>query len=134
MTALTTTTTMTQLSLALEVGRLPPHHRQAGRPQAWRKGKRVYPDLDAEEGVWASGRNSIDARGHDEEGIAYPGPCAINCTNSRGVYSFHKGFANVCFADGSVRGLREGLDVWVYYSLLTIRGGDILSPKDYEAD
>lgn len=104
---------------------------QAARPQAWRKGKRVAMDLDPEEGVWASPKTNIDAHGHSMDGVMYPGPCAVNCSNYRGVYSFHSGSANVCFVDGSVRALREGLDIWVYYALLTRHGGEVISATEY---
>lgn len=102
----------------------------AGRPHAWRKGKRQANDLAAEEGVWASRQFKLQPRGHTADGTAYPGPCAVNCSNFRGVYSFHPGMAHACFADGSVRPLGERLDIHVFYAMVTIRGGEVIAPND----
>jgi prepilin-type N-terminal cleavage/methylation domain-containing protein/prepilin-type processing-associated H-X9-DG protein len=100
----------------------------AGRPAAYQKGKRVGDLSNPEWGVWASRQFKIQPRGHTMDGTAFPGPCAVNCSNDRGVYSFHPGVANVGMGDGSVRTLREGLDIFVFYYLCTIQGGEVVSP------
>lgn len=103
----------------------------AGRPQAWRKGKRMDKDMEPEQGVWAGRRLEIEARGHLADGTGATGPCAVNCSNQHGLYSFHPRKAHVVFGDGSVRPLREGLNIYVFFALVTARGGELISPDDY---
>ena len=109
----------------------------AGRPQHWILGKRQPADLATATpcawGIWASSPcgAAMQPRGHTYDGLVNPGPCAINCTNDRGVYSFHPGIANVCFGDGSVRSLREGLNIYVFYALSSAQGAEVISASDY---
>jgi prepilin-type N-terminal cleavage/methylation domain-containing protein len=103
----------------------------AGRPQYWRRGKR-YGDLsNTEHGVWASRQFKIQPRGHLMDGSAFPGPCAVNCSNDRGVYAFHPSVANVVLGDGSVRSLNHNLDIFVFYYLCTIAGGEVVASDSY---
>ncbi len=53
-----------------------------------------------------------------------PGPCLINCSNYRGVYSFHTSGAYAAFADGSVHLLSTTIDPAAFLALLTARAGD----------
>jgi prepilin-type N-terminal cleavage/methylation domain-containing protein/prepilin-type processing-associated H-X9-DG protein len=52
------------------------------------------------------------------------GPCAINCSNYRGVYSFHPAGANAAFADGSVHMLGATMSPIAFFALVTARAGD----------
>jgi prepilin-type processing-associated H-X9-DG protein len=70
-------------------------------------------------------------QGHSYDGLTEPGPCAVNCTNNRGVYSFHPGLVNVVFGDGSVRPLRNGINIFVLFALNTVDGGEVLGAGDY---
>jgi prepilin-type N-terminal cleavage/methylation domain-containing protein/prepilin-type processing-associated H-X9-DG protein len=101
----------------------------AGRPTLWRAGKPV-PGLWLNGGPWAS-RNLLFGRGSTQDGAAFFGECAINCTNDREVYSFHPGGANVGFADGSVRFLRADVGIRVFAGLVTRAGGEVVSGNDY---
>jgi prepilin-type N-terminal cleavage/methylation domain-containing protein/prepilin-type processing-associated H-X9-DG protein len=101
----------------------------AGRPQLWR-GRRQVPNLWLSGGPWAS-RNLLFGRGATPDGTAFFGPCAVNCTNDREVYSFHPGGANVVFADGSVRFLRADIDIRVFAKLVTRAGGEVVSAGDF---
>jgi prepilin-type N-terminal cleavage/methylation domain-containing protein/prepilin-type processing-associated H-X9-DG protein len=101
----------------------------AGRPQLW-QGSREVPDKWLSGGAWAS-RNLLWCRGSTEDGSAFLGSCAINCTNDREVYSFHPGGANVVFADGTVRFLRATIPIRVFARLVTRAGGEIISAGDY---
>ena len=100
----------------------------AGRPEHWILGNRQPADLTTSTpcawGIWASSPcgAAMQPRGHTYDGLVNPGPCAINCTNDRGVYSFHPGIAYVCFGDGSVRTLSEGLNIYVFYALSSAAG------------
>ena len=59
-----------------------------------------------------------------------PGPCAINCTNERQVYSFHPGGANAVFADGSVHFLKADVNIRILAALVTRAGGEVVSSSD----
>jgi len=96
----------------------------AGRPQLWR-GHMEVPNVWLTGGPWAS-RNLLWCRGATPDGTAFYGRCAVNCTNDREVYSFHPGGANVVFADGSVRFLRESVDIRVFAALVTRAGGEVV--------
>jgi prepilin-type N-terminal cleavage/methylation domain-containing protein/prepilin-type processing-associated H-X9-DG protein len=100
----------------------------AGRPQLWQVRRKV-PDVWVSGGPWAS-RNLLWARGASADGTALYGRCAINCTNDRAVYSFHSGGAMVGFADGSVRFLKEAIDIRVFAGLVTRAGGEVVSDSD----
>jgi prepilin-type N-terminal cleavage/methylation domain-containing protein/prepilin-type processing-associated H-X9-DG protein len=107
----------------------------AGRPEYWVKGENkgiigiTAPTSagHAAYGVWAGRAMALDVCGHTMNGMAFPGPCAINCSNWRGIYAFHPGVANVSMGDGSVRSLKEGLDIYVLYALATRAGDEILT-------
>ncbi|AMV27813.1 hypothetical protein VT84_25650 [Gemmata sp. SH-PL17] len=74
---------------------------------------------------------SLLLRGHSTDGKSYYGPCAINCSNDLGIYSFHTGTVNTLFADGSVQSVRSGMQVSVMAALATVGGGEVISPNDY---
>ncbi len=100
----------------------------AGRPQQWH-GSQPVPNVWVSGGPWAS-RNLLWCRGATQDGTAFYGKCAINCTNDREVYSFHPGGANVVFADGLVRFLHASIDIRVFARLVTRAGGE-LSGNDF---
>ena len=107
----------------------------AGFPDVWIKGQRVGTvGIDAPTsashaayGVWAGRDNKNSVHGHTYDGMSFPGPCAINCNNWRGIYAFHPGVANVCMGDGSVQAMHEGMDIYVLFWLHTRAGGDIVT-------
>jgi prepilin-type N-terminal cleavage/methylation domain-containing protein/prepilin-type processing-associated H-X9-DG protein len=101
----------------------------AGRPTLWRTGRPV-PGTYAPGGVWVSG-TMIFGQGSSPDGAKKLGPCAINCTNDREVYSFHPSGPNAVFADGSVHFLKAGLDIRLFARLVTRAGGEVVSGSDY---
>jgi prepilin-type processing-associated H-X9-DG protein len=101
----------------------------AGRPQLW-QGRRPVANVWLTGGPWAS-RNLLWGEGATPDGTAKYGPCALNCTNDREVYSFHSGGANAVFADGSVRFLQAGLSIRVFARLATRAGGEVVSGCDF---
>jgi len=110
----------------------------AGRPDIWVAGRQVAPSLvgtttakAAENGVWASRQFKLQPRGHSADGLTYPGPYAVNCSNYKGVYAFHPNMAHIGLGDGSVRELYQGIDIYVFYALCTIQSGEVLSPEDH---
>ncbi len=60
------------------------------------------------------------------DGTMQGGPCAINCSNYRGVYSFHPAGANAAMADGSVHLLGREMSPVVFFALVTARGGELI--------
>src|SRR5262249_54442538 len=101
----------------------------AGRPDLWRGGRQVA-GKHLSGGPWAS-RNVFFGRGATADGTAPYGPCAINCTNDREVYSFHTGGANAAFADGGVRFLGASISIRVFARLVTRAGGEVVSGNDF---
>jgi len=94
----------------------------AGRPKLWRAGKLV-PEIYAQGGPWISGTTTF-GKGSSPDGTKQPGPCAINCSNDREVYSFHPGGANTVFVDGSVHFLPASIEIRVFARLVTRAGGE----------
>jgi prepilin-type N-terminal cleavage/methylation domain-containing protein/prepilin-type processing-associated H-X9-DG protein len=101
----------------------------AGRPTLWRAGRPV-PGTYAIVASWVGATNTV-GQGSSYDGAMKPGPCAINCTNDREVYSFHPGGANAVFADGSLHFLKAGIDIRVFARLVTRAGGEVVSASDY---
>jgi len=101
----------------------------AGRPTLWRAGRPV-PGTYRVPAAWVGGNLSL-GQGSSDDGTTQPGPCAINCTNDREVYSFHPGGANAVFADGSVRFLKASIDIRIFARLVTRAGGEVVSASDY---
>lgn len=97
----------------------------AGRPTPWQAGKPVRNQW-LTGGPWAS-RGLLFGRGSTWDGTAFFGPCAINCTNNREVYSFHPGGANAVFADGAVHFLKATINFRVFARLVTRAGGEVVS-------
>jgi prepilin-type N-terminal cleavage/methylation domain-containing protein/prepilin-type processing-associated H-X9-DG protein len=97
----------------------------AGRPQLW-QGRQAVPNVWVIGGPWAS-RSLLWGRGATPDGTAFYGPCAINCTNDREIYSFHPGGANAVFADGAVHFLHDGMSLQVLTALFTRAGGEDVS-------
>jgi prepilin-type N-terminal cleavage/methylation domain-containing protein/prepilin-type processing-associated H-X9-DG protein len=102
----------------------------AGRPQLWRAGSPISGQPDVLGGPWEAFFSGFVVRGSNPDGSS-PGPCAINCTNNREVYSFHTGGANAVFADGSVHFLKAGMNIQVLTDLVTRAGGEVVSGDDY---
>jgi prepilin-type N-terminal cleavage/methylation domain-containing protein/prepilin-type processing-associated H-X9-DG protein len=101
----------------------------AGRPKLWRAGH-LLPGIYALGGAWVGGTLTF-GQGSTPDGATKPGPCAINCTNDREVYSFHRGGANAVFADGSVHFLQAGIDIRIFAHLVTRAGGEVVPADAY---
>jgi prepilin-type N-terminal cleavage/methylation domain-containing protein/prepilin-type processing-associated H-X9-DG protein len=93
-----------------------------------------YPDPTSVTGpIWADSDNRLTVTGTDAtgQGSIGTGPCVMNCNNLQGdIYSFHPGGANVSFADGSVRFVKETITIQVLAALVTKASGEI-PPADY---
>jgi prepilin-type processing-associated H-X9-DG protein/prepilin-type N-terminal cleavage/methylation domain-containing protein len=104
----------------------------AGRPDLWRAGQRFPVPGPTPCGPWAAPIGcAIWVRGSTPDGVMQPGVCPMNCINNNEIYSFHPGGANVLFADGSVRFLRQTIDIRTLARLVTRAGGEVVSASDY---
>ena len=59
--------------------------------------------------------------------MSWTGRCALNCTNDNEVYARHARGSNAVFADGSVRFLKQTLDLRTLARLGTRAGGEVVS-------
>ena len=87
--------------------------------------------LDYGWGGWAH-NNNFGVGTWSNDGTMQGGPCTINCSNYRGVYSFHGGGAYAAFADGSVHLLNEQIEPAVFFALITACGGEVVSAADID--
>jgi prepilin-type processing-associated H-X9-DG protein len=107
----------------------------ADKPNHWAAGKLTEdrsdsPQMPALAGQWAA-PNWNHLRSHSTDGKTQFGPCAVNCSNGAAIYSFHAGGANALFVDGSVRFLKAGMSQEMLIALVSIDGGELLSPNDF---
>ena len=70
-----------------------------------------------------SGIHWAEPRDLDFKGMSF----RINDPNGKGIGSYHPGIANVLFADGSVRSIRNDVDPKLLKSLITINGKEDVS-------
>ncbi|MFO0851591.1 MAG: DUF1559 domain-containing protein [Gemmataceae bacterium] len=102
------------------------------RPDLYRMGKKIAGT--SSNGGWADPNLEIALDGSDllttGRGQGF-GPCVMNCTNDNEMYSFHRGGANVAFADGGVRFIRETIKNTAFAALVTKAAGDIVPADDY---
>ena len=110
-------------------------HEQAGRPDYYLRGPAKQPtnaglNLPMWWGPWASWQH-FQYQGYTADGRALGTACAVNCSNSQGIFAFHPGGAHVAFCDGGVRFLRDTVAVPVAFALATRDGGEVLSADQY---
>ncbi len=122
----------------------------AGKPQLYRGRQAVGapPTPHINGGAWARPASEIALQGSSGDGTIFPGPCGINCTNGEdagpvypnpyygvdgtgAIYSFHTAGVNAVFGDGSVRFLRQNIQINVLAQLATRAGGEATSSADY---
>ena len=76
-------------------------------------------------GAWAH-NDTYNVNTFSAAGNVGVGPCAVNCSNFRGVYAFHTGGANVGMADGSVRFLSAATSAKNLTAYCTRRNGEVI--------
>ncbi len=101
-----------------------------GQRRAWRWGE---PNGT---GLGISGQINNKSRPMHANGpYPQPGDPAFGTTNQAGAnqeaFSYHPGGANALFGDGSVKFLKESMDLLVLRGVITARGGEITSGSDY---
>jgi len=116
-----------------------------GRPDLYRAGKLVQKANGASRvngGGWCRPASEMFIlRGASADGVTVPGPQAINATNgvllngypdpyyntdgTSQVYGFHSGGVNALLADGSVRFIRQSINIRTFAALVTRNGGEV---------
>lgn len=82
-------------------------------------------------GAWAH-NNAFNASCFSVNGLTAPGPCTVNCSNLRAVYSFHRPTgAYAAFADGSIHLLPQSISGAVFYALVTHASGELVQGFEY---
>src|SRR5262249_14913428 len=79
--------------------------------------------------IWADSDNRITVTGTSADGTGSfgTGPCVMNCNNLQGdIYSFHTGGANIVFADGSVRFVKDSVSISLLAAMVTKGGGEVI--------
>ena len=104
----------------------------AGRPDWWVNGVKQPAVTSAMTnaqwwGPWISYQH-FTYQGYTGDGLSTGTACSLNCSNSQGIYSFHKGGAYAAFCDGSVRFLADAMPVSLVFALLTCDGGEAEPP------
>jgi len=108
----------------------------AARPLVYR-GRVPRPDLPNDQGVcWIDSEGGFSLDGSNQDGsLQGLGPVltprAINATNENEPYSFHPSGANFLFADGSVRFVRESVQLLVFAALCTRQAGETVTVDDF---
>lgn len=108
----------------------------SGRPLVYR-GRVARPDLPNDQGIcWIDSEGGFSLDGSNQDGsLQGLGPVltpkAINATNENEPYSFHTGGANFLFADGSVRFIRENIELRPFAALCTRNAGEIVDLNDF---
>jgi prepilin-type N-terminal cleavage/methylation domain-containing protein/prepilin-type processing-associated H-X9-DG protein len=121
----------------------------AARPTVVRLGVAVgsptgNPPTRVNGGGWARAASDFDLKGSSSDGVSFPGPCAINCTNGLNVgnaypdpvfgsngtgetFAFHNGGANILFGDGSVRFVHQSISIITYAAMVTRSAGEVIT-------
>ncbi|BBO32082.1 DUF1559 domain-containing protein [Lacipirellula parvula] len=73
--------------------------------------------------AWASQRIFV-FQGYDGSGLTAGAACAVNCSNSQGIYAFHPSGANVSFCDGSARFISQEISVRTMFAYMTRAADD----------
>jgi prepilin-type N-terminal cleavage/methylation domain-containing protein/prepilin-type processing-associated H-X9-DG protein len=102
----------------------------AGRNLKFHMGRQIADNETG--GPWGNPDSRINIGGCDpNDATAVNGPMAMNCINDKEIYSFHSGGANVVFADGSVRFVKQSVTIDVVLSLLTRARGEVINSDAY---
>ncbi|HEY6564043.1 MAG TPA: DUF1559 domain-containing protein [Pirellulaceae bacterium] len=116
----------------------------AGRPNLYRRGKKIgdLPNSRVNAGGWCRPASDFSVDGSSQDGVTFPGTCAINCTNGEDVgsspfpvpyygsegtaeaYAFHTGGAYFTMGDASVQFFSEGIDIREFAALVTRNSGE----------
>jgi prepilin-type processing-associated H-X9-DG protein len=97
-----------------------------GRPDTYRTGGKFIAVGGVSGAGWADRDNEGTMHGAAASGTPLVGACAVNCSNSNEIYSFHPSGAMVLMGDGSVRLLPRTIDIRIVARLITRSAGDVV--------
>jgi prepilin-type N-terminal cleavage/methylation domain-containing protein/prepilin-type processing-associated H-X9-DG protein len=106
----------------------------AGRPHLYRAGGRRDTTAIPGEGAaggWADYDTGYTLHSFTVDGVRSPGPCFISCSNNNEDYSFHPGGGNYLMGDGSVRFVKNTMNIRIYVRILTRAGGEAVSSDQF---
>ena len=114
-----------QSQLALPAGSNLP----TGRRRYWRifEGDNAYGVSGAPNNKW---RPEQSTQAYDN-GTVVPAAAGSNGGKNDEIASFHPGGANVLFADGSVKFLKDSVNLQTLRALISIQGGEVISADTY---
>jgi prepilin-type N-terminal cleavage/methylation domain-containing protein/prepilin-type processing-associated H-X9-DG protein len=100
----------------------------AGRPQIYVIGKQLIGGTVGGS-AWCDEASEFGLHGCTPSSTAdiRPGLRAINCVNNGEPYAFHTNGINVGMCDGSVRFIRETIDIRTFARMVTAQAGEIVS-------
>jgi prepilin-type N-terminal cleavage/methylation domain-containing protein/prepilin-type processing-associated H-X9-DG protein len=107
----------------------PPRNVPVGQRRFWR-----WADADGSYGVSTQPNNKAPIALARTDGDYQPPNRAIEGSNSENndeAYSFHSGGVNVLHGDGSVHFLKETINIVTWRSLITPKGGEVISADQY---
>jgi hypothetical protein len=81
-------------------------------------------------GAWVH-NNNFTMGTWNRDGAMQGGDCAINCSNYRGMFSFHPNGACAAFGDGSVHMLATEMSPAIFFALVTARVGEVFDIKGW---
>ena len=97
----------------------------AGRPDRYVSGKRKVSGT-WQGAAWADERNEYGLHGCQGTNGTRPGNQPMNCTNDGEPYSFHTNGCNFGMCDGSVRYIRESVNIRTFARLVTAQAGEVV--------
>jgi prepilin-type N-terminal cleavage/methylation domain-containing protein/prepilin-type processing-associated H-X9-DG protein len=77
-------------------------------------------------GAWASYQH-FTYQGYNADASDLGTACAINCSNSQGIYSFHIQGSNIAYCDGSVRFVNQTIPIAQLMGMMTRDGAEPVS-------
>jgi prepilin-type N-terminal cleavage/methylation domain-containing protein/prepilin-type processing-associated H-X9-DG protein len=80
---------------------------------------------------WADKDGPYSLHGFTEDGLTQFGPCHTNCTNANEVFAFHPGGSNQLFGDGSVRFVKQTMNIRIFAKIISRANGEILSADQF---
>jgi prepilin-type N-terminal cleavage/methylation domain-containing protein len=105
----------------------------SGRPTIYKTGGQINLATPAPTygfGAWTH-NDAHNASCYTFDGLTAGGPCVVNCSNFRAVFSFHTNGAFAAFADGAVRVIPTNISGATFYALVTQGAGEQIQGFDF---
>jgi prepilin-type N-terminal cleavage/methylation domain-containing protein/prepilin-type processing-associated H-X9-DG protein len=101
----------------------------AGRPDLYLAGRKLASSNTVGGSAWCDEASEFGLHGCTPSATndIRPGLQAINCVNNGEPYAFHTNGINIGLCDGSVRFIRETIDIRTFARMVTAQAGEIIS-------